>query len=198
MANVVADTGFSPVRNVYGRSYNASVNPYCAAADAQAIYIGDLVTLTGASSIINSYTYPNVIQSSQGDVFQGVCVAVDPVQGSGATGQSSTIYRAASSQRIVWVCDDPDVLFEVMDVNSGTPIPTTAITKDVSVVVAQGSTVTGKSAMHLDNTTQLTTNTLDLKIVGVVNRDDNTPGSAAQRFLVRINRHRYANQIAGV
>lgn len=198
MANLVVDTGFSPVRDVYGSPYNGSVNPYVAAADAQAIYIGDLVTLTGASSTINGYTYPNVVQSAQGDVFQGVCVAVDPIQGTGATGQSSTIYRAASTQRIVWVVDDPNVLFEVMDVNSGTPIPLTKITNTVSVVVAQGSTVTGKSAMRLDNTTELTTNTLDLRIVGVVNRDDNTGGIAAGRYLVRINRHRYVNQVAGI
>ena len=56
MANLVVDTGFSPVRDVYGSPYNGSVNPYVAAADAQAIYIGDLVTLTGASSTINGYT----------------------------------------------------------------------------------------------------------------------------------------------
>ena len=198
MANLVADTGFSPVRYVSGSPYNGAVNPYCAAADAQAIYIGDLVTVTGATSTINGYNYPNVVQSAQGDVFQGVCVAVDPIQGTGATGQSSTIYRAASTQRIVWVCDDPNVLFEVMDVNSGTPIPLADIDLNVSVVVAQGSTTTGKSAMHLDNTTQLTTNTLDLKIVGITNRDDNAGGSAAAKFLVRINRHRFVNQVAGV
>ena len=198
MANLVADTGFSPVRYVSGSPYNGEVNPYVAAADAQAIYIGDLVTLTGASSTINGYTYPNVVQSAQGDVFQGVCVAVDPIQGTGATGQSSTIYRAASTQRIVWVCDDPNVLFEVMEVNSGTPIPIADIGLNVSIVVAQGSTTTGKSAMHLTNTTQLTTNTLDMKLIGIVNRDDNTPASAAQRWLVRINRHKYVDQVAGI
>ena len=198
MANLVADTGFSPVRNVSGSPYNGAVNPYCAAADAQAIYIGDLVTLTGATSTINGYNYPNVVQSAQGDIFVGVVTAVDPIQGTGATGQSSTIYRAASTQRIVWVCDDPNVLFEVMDVNSGTAIPLADIGFNVSIVVAQGSTVTGKSAMHLDNTTQITTNTLDMKIIGITNRDDNAGGSAAAKFLVRINRHKYANQIIGI
>ena len=198
MANLVAETGFSPVRYISGQPYNGAVNPYCAAADAQAIYIGDLVTTTGATSQINGYSYANVVQSAQGDVFLGVCVAVDPIQGTGATGQSSTIYRAASTQRIVWVCDDPNVLFEVMEVNSGTPIPLNDLGLNVSIVVSQGSTTTGKSAMHLTNTTQLVTNTLDMRLVAIVNRDDNTPATAAQRWLVRINRHFYVNQIAGI
>jgi hypothetical protein len=66
------------------------------------------------------------------------------------------------------------------------------------VVVGTGSTVTGYSAMELNNATEATTNTLDLKIVGVVNRADNDPASASTKFLVRINRHRIANQVAGV
>jgi hypothetical protein len=50
----------------------------------------------------------------------------------------------------------------------------------------------------LDNTTEATTNTLDLKLVDVVNRADVDNTSSPLRFLVRINRHLHANQVAGV
>ncbi len=49
-----------------------------------------------------------------------------------------------------------------------------------------------------------TTNTLDLKIIGQVNSPDNDPGTtvsagtASGQYLVSINRHRFANQVAGV
>jgi hypothetical protein len=64
--------------------------------------------------------------------------------------------------------------------------------------------VTGQSGMTLDNTTEATANTLDLKIVGMPNRADNDVGSAvgtgeaASKLYVRINRHRFVNQVAGV
>jgi hypothetical protein len=43
-----------------------------------------------------------------------------------------------------------------------------------------------------------TTNTLDLKLVDIVNRVDVDNTSSPLRFLVRINRHLFANQVAGV
>jgi hypothetical protein len=64
-------------------------------------------------------------------------------------------------------------------------------------VVGAGNTVTGWSGFTLDNTTEATTNTLDLKLVDIVNRADVDNTSSPLRFLVRINRHLHANQVAG-
>ena len=52
--------------------------------------------------------------------------------------------------------------------------------------------------MTINNTNQATTNTLDVRLFSPVNRPDNTPGADSQKWLVRINRHAYVNQIAGV
>jgi hypothetical protein len=65
-------------------------------------------------------------------------------------------------------------------------------------VIAAGSTVTGISGTTLNNATEATTNTLDVKLVEVVNRADNTVGSASGGYLVRLNRHRFVDQLAGV
>ncbi len=118
--------------------------------------------------------------------------------------RDSAIYAAASTQQIVFVCDDPNALFWVQDANSGTPLTPDAIGLNVNVLVNQGSTTTGMSGMVLNNATEQTTNTLDLKIVGQYQSPDNdlgtnaTTGTAAGKWLVRINRHRFSDQVAGI
>jgi RNase P/RNase MRP subunit p29 len=113
-------------------------------------------------------------------------------------------YRAASTQAVVLVEDDPNALFEIRQVAGGTPLTANDVGLNANIVVGSGSTYTGFSGMALDNTTEATTNTLDVKIMEIVNRADNDPGSAvgtgadSSTFLVRLNRHRYANQIAGI
>ena len=118
--------------------------------------------------------------------------------------RDSLTYRAASTLRTVYVCDDPNTVFEVQQVTGGTPLTANDIGLNINFVVAAGSTVTGYSGVTLDNTTEATTNTLDLKIFGLPNRVDNdfgtsvSSGQDASKFYVRINRHLYVNQIAGV
>jgi hypothetical protein len=180
-------------------SYQGKVRQYSVpAGDANAIYIGDLVKLAGTAQFINGATFTDIAIAASGDVFVGVVV------GFLADTRDSLLYRAASTQRIAIVCDDPNAIFEVQQGNSGTALTANDIGFNVNVTVTAGSTVTGRSASVLDNTTEATTNTLDLKIIGMINRADMDPGTAvgtgalASRFLVRINRHLYVNQIAGV
>jgi hypothetical protein len=124
-------------------------------------------------------------------------------RGSPSTRDSLT-YRAASTQRLLLVADDPDLLFEAQQRNAGTALNTNDIGLNANVQVVAGSTVTGYSASVVDTTGPATTNTLDLKIMGIVDDPVNdigasaSAGTAASRLLVRLNRHAYANQIAGV
>lgn len=199
MANATTPFGFIPRSNLYNQPYNAGVRQYSVAAgNGTAIFVGDLVTAAGTSQFINGQTFADVVQSATGDVFQGVVVGFLP------TDRDSLPYRAASTQRIAFVLDDPNAEFEVRQVAGGTPLTANDIGLNVNVVVGSGSTYSGWSGMAIDNTTEATTNTLDCKIVGIVNRADNDPGSAvgtgadSSVFIVRLNRHRFANQIAGV
>lgn len=192
MANANVPSGLSPVRGVYGQPFNGSVNQYSTAAgDSVAIFIGDPVKLVGTSQVINGQTFADIAQAATGDIIVGVVVAVLPDT------RDSLLYRAGSTARIVLVADDPNDLFEAQDVSTGTPLAAADIGNNVNFVVAAGSTFTGLSGVTLNNTTEAGTNTLDLKIVGFVNRADNEVG-ASGKWLVRINRHQYANQIAGV
>jgi hypothetical protein len=95
------------------------------------------------------------------------------------------------------VADDPDALFEAQENSGGTAFTVNDVGLNCNFIVAAGSTVTGLSGVELDTSTEATTNTLDLKIVGLARRQDNAIGANA-KWLVRINRHQYANQVAGV
>ena len=95
------------------------------------------------------------------------------------------------------VADDPNLIFEAQDASGGTPLTIDDIGLNINVVVGAGSTVSGQSGMELNNATEATDLALDLKLTGFVNAPDNAVGEHAKYF-VRINRHRYANQIVGV
>lgn len=199
MANVNAPMGLRPVGNITGAPFTGQLRQYSVAAgDGTAIFVGDPVKLAGTSQFINGQVFSDVVQAATGDVITGVVVGVV------ADTRDSLTYRAASTQRVLYVSDDPNAIFEVQQVSGGTALTANDVGLNVNFVVGSGSTVTGYSGVTLDNTTEATTNTLDLKIVGMVNRADNDPGTAvgtgadASRFLVRINRHRFVNQIAGV
>lgn len=196
MPNFNGPTGLSPVRDVSGRPWNGAVNHFSIpASDGTAVFIGDPVKLVGTSSTINSQVMADVALAATTDVIVGVVV------GFLAADRDSSLYRVASTQRIAIVCDDPHALFEIQDISTGTPLTVADIGLNVSFAAgAGGNTFTGLSGIVLDNTTEATTNTLALKIVGMPNRTDNDPGTAeaSKKFYVRINRHQYANQIAGV
>lgn len=192
MANADTPFGLRPVKYISGAPYNGAANMYSTASgDGTAIFVGDPVVLSGTSQTIGGYIYRDVDQAATGDKIAGVVVAVLHET------QESLIYRAASTIRRVMVADDPGLLFEIQDVSGGTPIPAADIGLNANFVVAAGSTVTGQSGVELNNATQNTTNTLDLHIVDIVNRDDNAIGEHC-KFLVRINRHQHSNQVAGI
>jgi hypothetical protein len=195
MANANAPTGLNPVRDLYGTPYNGSVNHYAIpASDSTAVFIGDPVKLVGTSSTINGQVLADVAQAATTDVIVGVVV------GFLAADRDSSVYRAASTQRIAIVCDNPDAMFEIQDISTGTPLTTAAIGLNASFALGAGNTFTGQSTAAIDNTTEATTNTLALKIVGFPNRADNdaADAEASKKFYVRINRHQYVNQVAGV
>lgn len=192
MANADTPFGLKPVRHRNGAPYNGAFRVYSVAAgDSTAILLGDPVTAAGTAQTIGGVVYQDVVRSATGDIFQGVCVGVLPDT------QDSLKYRAASTQRLIAVADDPDLTFEIQEVSGGTPLTANDIGLNANIVVAAGSTTTGLSGVELNNATEATTNTLDLKIQGFVNRADNEIGEHA-KWLVCFNRHRYANQVAGV
>lgn len=192
MANVDSPFGLRVAGNLHGAPHSGGVRVFSTASgDGTAIYLGDPVKLSGTSSTVNSVVYTDVDQAATGDVIAGVVVGVIPETA------DSVIYRAASTTRLLMVQTDPDTIYEIQEVSGGTALTAAAIGLNADFVVAAGSTVTGWSGVELNNATEATTNTLDLKIVGLVPRADNEAGEHA-KWLVQINRSQWANQVAGI
>lgn len=194
MANPDTPRGLVPVGYVGGAPYNGAARIYSVAAgDGTRIGIGDPVTTAGVGTgqTINGVLSIDVVRAATGDVITGVVVGVVPETA------TSTTYRVASTARQLLVADDPNLIFEIQEVSGGTALTANDIGLNADFVVADCSTTTGLSNVELNNGSEAGTNTLDLKIVGFKNAPDNAIGEHA-KWLVRINRHRHVNQIAGI
>lgn len=192
MANPDTPFGLKPVSMLDGSPYSASVRVFSTASgDGTAIFLGDPVKLSGTSSTVDGRVYVDVDQAATGDVIAGVVVGALP------STRDSLTYRAASTTRLLLVETGRDVLFEIQEVSGGTPLAAADIGLNANFVVGSGSTTTGLSGVELNNSGEATTNTLDLQIIDLVPRADNEVGEHA-KWLVRINRSQWANQIDGV
>lgn len=192
MANADNPFGLRPTGSVGGGPHTGAVRLFSTVTgDGTAIFIGDPVILSGTSSTINGSVYQDVDQAATGDVFVGVVVGVIPIT------NESTKHRAGSTARLLQVDTDPNALFEIQEVSGGTALTAAAIGLNANIVVGAGNATTGMSGVELNNSGEATDNTLDVHIVGLVDRPDNEVGEHA-KWLVRINRHQYANQIAGI
>lgn len=181
MANVSRINGFRPVKHLNGSPFNGQVNKYnTTTGDGVSVFVGDLVKVQGTA---DADGVMNVSQIAANGVSVGVVLSVEP-----DPTNLMLNYRAASTQRYVYVADATDL---VMEVQSNGTLATTTIGLNVNVSVGTGSTTTGQSAMVVDTTTADTTNTLPLVLIGFVKRPDNEVGSASGKVLVSFNTHQY-------
>lgn len=188
MANVDRVNGFRPVRHLNGSPYNGQVREYVVlAADSTALFVGDLVKLTGAADTDGRAT---VTQAAAGDTVVGVVV------GFGVNPDNLNItYRPASTLRTVMVADSPDIIFEAQ---ADETLAAASVGLNANFVVGTGNTATGASGMEVDTSTAATTATLPLKILGFSRRVDNEVGAADAKVEVMINKHQMANAATGV
>jgi len=190
MANVDAAFGLKPVRYLSGAPYNGAVNKYYVPStdtDA-AIYVGGLVKLTGAQ---DSNGIPVVTGNvATGNTCVGVVVAVEPVTA------DSTMYRANSTSRYVFVADDPNLLFEVQEDGAMTaPAGGTAQLTGFT----SGNTYSGRSSIEISSANLSETADVDddVQIIRLAQRPDNATGTNAV-WEVRLNNHAYVDAATGV
>lgn len=193
MANFDSPFGLKPVMHRDGTPYAGAFRVYCTAAgDATLLGIGDAVKLAGTMQTLNGRFLADVTRWATGDVPVGSIVGVSP-----NLSDLTSRYRVASTVREIYVADAPDLIFEVQEVSGGTSLTANDGGLNANLVVADANTVTGFSNIELNNATEATTNTLDVHILGPVNRPDNDIGENC-KWLVMWNRHQYRNQVAGV
>ena len=181
MSNKDTPLGFVPVRHVNGAPYNGAYNEYYVPSSyAVALFVGDPVVITGTSNTA-AYngnppaTLPEVNKAGAGTLISGVIVGFNPLPD-----DLTKTYNAASTERIVYVADNPDLVFEVQEDSGGTVLDATDVGLNISAVFTHtGSTASGKSGAEIDRSTVASTNTLPYKIMRLVNRVDNDLGDSA-------------------
>ncbi len=194
MASVSRIDGFRPVKTVTGAPWNGQGNVYFLdSGDSTVVMIGDAVKLAGDARAATGV--PTVTRCGATDVPVGIVVGIlftgvgDTQNVPPVTDLNTPVYRAASTNRYVLVCDDPNVIYEVQ--YAGTSVAAATITANVGqngqFTTTAGSTTTGASGMQLDSSGLNTTATLPLKIVGFPQRPDNIPGDTYFSYWVKLN-----------
>ena len=183
MANVDRPNGLKLVGHISGSPFNAQIKMCSfAAGDGTATFVGDAVKLAGDA---DTFGRPTVAQASDTGAIYGVVLdfEYDPTD-------LGKVHRAASTARLAYVCVDPNAIFEIQDDASAT-MTSADIGSNADLVIGSGNTTTGNSAMELQSSSINTTATLQLKILNLVNRDDNAFGNQ-NRVHVKINNHQLA------
>ena len=186
MANVDRVWGARPVGHINGAPYNGQVRKYyIPSTDSTAVFQGDIVKLAGGADANGVST---VAQAAAGDKPVGVVMFFEP-----NPSDLSMLYRAASTNRYVYVADSPDLVLEIQEDGVGGALAAANVGQNADIVVASGSTTTGQSGMELDSSTAATTSTLVFNILGFSQKTDNEVGSANAKMLVTYNVHQYGS-----
>ncbi len=197
MANADTPFGLRPIKHRNGAPYTGAANPYYVSdATNNTLFIGDPVLITGTSNTAavtvpgaGSFaigTLPTILKCavSDGNRCSGVIVgfAADP------TGLENQ-YRLDSTERVAYVCDDPDVVFEMQGDSATAPAATSVGAGAPFVQTHSGSTKSGLSGIELD-ISELGTNPQDMFIVmRMVNREDNDTTAVHAKLEVIISNH---------
>lgn len=192
-----APMGLVPFRYLNGALFNGAANEYrITNTYASSIFTGDPVTLDNAGTVTRGAAGAACL-----GVFQG-CKYID------STGTVRFLPYwpgnpgvQTGSQAIALVLDDPNIVYSIQETdasgNAGTPLALADIGLNANFLYTAGSTATGQSRVSLNNASEATTDTLNLKIIAL----DPTVGNAVGNFanwLVTLNNHRYRTGITGV
>lgn len=205
MANIDAPFGLRPVGYRSGAPYNGAARPYYIQSDyATALFIGDPVVKTGTSNTAEVTvpgggrfgigTLPAVNKTAAGDVdgltkaITGVIVGFSPLP-------SNLEYKhnPASTERVAFVADDPDLVFEIQ-ADGAVPAASMGLNA-VLIYTHAGSATTGLSGAELDTTSDVPAADASnqLTILRAANREDNDTTATHAKVLVSINAHTEAS-----
>lgn len=200
MANTSKPSGLKPVSTLSGAPYTGQARMYYVpVGNATALYVGDPVTRLTADADTNGV--PSVSIGVAGSAVCGVIVGILPVSAGvslvGSPSPDLTVRRlAASTAGYVLVADDPNLVFEVEEGTTagaaGTALTAAAVGNNANFIIIAGATTVSDSGTLLNNATEDTTATLNLKLLGLAQREDNAFGSRA-KWLVKINNHQYGS-----
>jgi len=189
---VSAPYGLKPVNRIDGLPYAGAFRQIPVAAGfGTAIFDGDTVQIDSTGYLILS-------TSTNAGTIVGVCVGGQYVNSSGQTVQGQYIPASISTSTnlaYAYVVDDPNALFKVAVVSSGTTMSSagrTVVGTNLALVLNAGSATTGDSAYAVTLTGAGTTSTIPIRVIDVV-PETATAADTYTELLVKINAHQYTN-----
>lgn len=191
---VEAPYGLVPVKRLDGMPYAGATRQYrIASGYGTSIFKGDAVTLV-AGGVVQRETADAAMTPI--GVFMG-CSYTDPV--SGFVHSQSFPANTVADDIMAYVVDDPDVLFKVAIVSSGTTIGDLAaadVGANIAMVDNAGVAATGNSRIAGSHTAQPTAS-LPLRIVELVEETKNASGGYTEA-LVKWNAGHQLGNATGV
>ena len=193
---ISAPYGLKPVNLIGGQVFAGSTRLMeIASGYATNIFYGDLVKRVADGTIEKDV---GTATATPNGIFLGVSFT------NASTGQVQQQQFYPASQAVATgtkifavVADDPDTLFQVVSCSSGTTVAgmgISAIGNNIELLQNAGSTISGNSAVAINEGTQATTSSLPIRIIDVV-RDTATGTDTFVEFIVKINAtmHQYNN-----
>jgi hypothetical protein len=183
--------GLIPINLIGGQVFASATRQIPIATNSStAIYFGDVVKLN-SSGTLDKDTGTNA--ATPIGVFLG-CTYTDPVYG-----KTFRQYYAGTTNItdiVAYVQDDPDALFKVAVVSTGTNVSYVTranVGENAVLVQTAGSTITGDSKVAISSTTG-TTSTWPIRIIDVIAETQSSAGSYTE-VVVKWNQgmHPYLN-----
>jgi len=189
--SVAAPYGLIPINLIGGQVFAGSTRTFpITSASATAIFFGDIVKLNSSGTLDKD---AGTSAATPVGVFLG-CSYTDPTFGK--TFRQYYPGAVTAADIVATVVDDPDTLFKVAVVSSGTTISyvnRTAVGENAVLVQNAGVTATGNSRVAVSSTTA-TTSTWPVRIVDVIAETTSAAGSFTE-VVVKWNQgmHPYLN-----
>lgn len=208
MANANRPNGLTAVKHLISGDFNGQGNLYwIPAADTNGYAVGDPVaTIANA----DNFGTPGITLATAGtgNAIRGVILGLGTLNAGGLNvAPESALFNvlnlnttvrpsgAQATDYYALVADDPNIIYEVQEIGTGTPLTATAVNNNANLVA--GTNNGFASGWQLNNVGVATTATLQVRILGLARRTDNTFGQY-QKWLVKINNHELAAGTAGI
>lgn len=198
MANADRPSGLTPVQYLSGAPWSGQARLYHVdSTNTDALFIGDPVKSSGDAS---AEGIASVALGTAGSAIRGVLVSMGGLKAGGFLGDPDSpttlsIPATKTKDYYVLVVDDPAVIFECQE--TGTAMTSVDVGLNANFVNATPATGVNVSATEINNASKAVTSTLNLKLMGLVQREDNAFGTEA-KWLVLINNHELSAGVAGV
>lgn len=193
MANPNRVAGLSPVTYLNGAPWTGGGRMYCIpSTDTNAYAVGDPVVFAGSADTNGVATVILATAGSTNTITGAVVSGAGGTVFAGNYGipQESPVVIPATKTRAYYVliADDPNIVFEVQEISTGTFFTATEIGLNCSL--AAGTNNGYVSGWVLDNATEATTAALQMKLLQLAPRVDNAFGQYA-KFWCLINNHSF-------